>query len=80
MEVDKIGVHRTHCCIFHGCKYGDKNCPVVLAEVKQEYLCEWCSDDRIQDQKTESQVWAEINRTFITENRKLKIKQIQKQL
>lgn len=46
-KVDKIGVHKTHCCIIHGCKYGDPNCPVVNGSVKQEYICEYCEMDNI---------------------------------
>ncbi len=42
IPADKIGVHETHCCIVHGCKYGNRNCPVVLGEIKQEYICEEC--------------------------------------
>jgi hypothetical protein len=42
MEVDHIGVHRTHCCVLHGCKYGDKDCPVANEVIKQDYLCEDC--------------------------------------
>lgn len=38
-----IGVHAAHCCKWHGCKYGDPDCPVVLGKVEQEYLCENCS-------------------------------------
>jgi len=38
------GVHRTHCCWLHGCKYGDKDCPVVTGEIKQEYPCEDCDN------------------------------------
>lgn len=37
------GVHTSHCCIEHGCKYGDKNCPVVNGKVKQLYYCENCN-------------------------------------
>lgn len=37
-----IGVHATHCCKWHGCKYGDPDCPVSNGEVEQEYLCEDC--------------------------------------
>lgn len=37
---DEWGVHRTHCCKKHGCKYGDEYCPVVLGHVKQDYKCE----------------------------------------
>jgi hypothetical protein len=40
-----IGVHAAHCCKWHGCKYGDLDCPVVSGEVKQEYLCEDCYED-----------------------------------
>lgn len=47
MDISKYGVHRTHCCIRHGCKYGDKDCPVVSGEIKQEYLCEWCGEEEI---------------------------------
>lgn len=43
MKVDKIGVHRTHCCKIHGCKYGDPECPVENGAIKQEYPCEDCS-------------------------------------
>lgn len=39
-----IGVHASHCCKWHGCKYGDPDCPVVNGEVEQEYLCEYCSE------------------------------------
>jgi hypothetical protein len=37
-----VGVHAAHCCKWHGCKYGDKDCPVVTGEVEQHYLCEDC--------------------------------------
>ena len=37
-----IGVHVAHCCKWHGCKYGDPNCPVANGEVEQEYQCEDC--------------------------------------
>ena len=40
-----IGAHTSHCCKWHGCKYGDENCPVANGEIKQEYLCEWCYED-----------------------------------
>lgn len=45
MAVDHVGVHATHCCVIHGCKYGDEDCPVVTKEVKQEYLCEECDSE-----------------------------------
>lgn len=37
-----IGVHASHCCKWHGCKYGDPDCPVYNGEVEQLYLCEDC--------------------------------------
>ena len=40
-----IGVHKSHCCKWHGCKYGDKDCPIVNGEEKQLYLCEDCDED-----------------------------------
>ena len=47
MNKSKYGVHASHCCVLHGCKYGDEDCPVVSGEIKQEYICEDCGDDRI---------------------------------
>lgn len=38
-----IGVHRTYCCKFHGCKYGDPDCPVENGVIEQDYPCEDCS-------------------------------------
>jgi len=47
MDKSKYGVHRTHCCVLHGCKYGDEDCPVVSGEIKQDYTCESCDMDGI---------------------------------
>lgn len=45
-ERRRRGVHGSHCCAEHGCKYGsDEDCPVVKGEVKQEYPCETCCDE-----------------------------------
>ncbi len=44
MEKD---VHTEHCCIIHGCKYGDDDCTVVSGEKPQSYLCEDCDEDGI---------------------------------
>jgi hypothetical protein len=43
------GVHRTHCCSKHGCKYGDADCPVAIELIKQDYDCESCSWDKYDD-------------------------------
>lgn len=42
---DRYGVHQTHCCVMHGCKYGNSDCPVVTGEIVQEYPCEDCPSD-----------------------------------
>jgi hypothetical protein len=46
MDISRYGVHETHCCKTHGCKYGDEDCPVVLGIVKQKYDCESCDWER----------------------------------
>lgn len=38
----KIGVHLEHCCLKHGCKYGDDDCPVATSVFGQSYPCEDC--------------------------------------
>lgn len=40
---NKWGVHRTHCCNKHGCKYGDEDCPVATDLLEQDYPCEECN-------------------------------------
>ncbi len=47
MDKSKYGVHQSHCCIKHGCKYGNDDCPVVNRKIKQKYTCEWCDDDGV---------------------------------
>ncbi len=46
MAQGKDAVHAAHCCADHGCKYGDKNCPVVKGKVNQKYDCEICDFDK----------------------------------
>jgi hypothetical protein len=41
---DSAGVHATHCCTEHGCKYGDAGCPVADGTVQQDYPCEFCEE------------------------------------
>lgn len=38
----KIGVHVTHCCVLHGCKYGHEDCPVETGVYAQAYPCMDC--------------------------------------
>lgn len=35
-------VHTSHCCLEHGCKYSDSDCPVANGSQKQEGSCEFC--------------------------------------
>lgn len=37
-----FGVHRTHCCTKHGCKYRKDDCPVVKGRIDQQGPCEQC--------------------------------------
>jgi len=46
-SINKEGTHRTHCCVAHGCKYNDRDCPVETGKIKQDYTCEYCSQDGI---------------------------------
>lgn len=39
---DNTGVHASHCCKQHGCKYSDEDCPVESGAVAQMYACETC--------------------------------------
>lgn len=41
MNKEDYGVHATHCCNIHGCKYDDQDCPVV-AELINGIVCEEC--------------------------------------
>lgn len=42
MNARELGIHSTHCCVIHGCKYGDKDCPVVNTNISQVHPCEDC--------------------------------------
>lgn len=42
-------VHTEHCCILHGCKYGNKNCTVTTGKAQQSYACESCDSERDAD-------------------------------
>lgn len=42
MDTIEYGVHERHCCVEHGCKYGDDDCPVVLQLTVQDRPCMDC--------------------------------------
>lgn len=41
-ETEHTGTHVAHCCVLHGCKYGDDDCPVASGEIGQAAPCEQC--------------------------------------
>lgn len=43
MQIDRTGVHTSHCCPKCGCKYGDDDCPVVLGTHEAKFECESCT-------------------------------------
>ena len=45
LEEDR-DVHTEHCCVMHGCKYGNRDCPVERRVKHQSYDCEDCGWDR----------------------------------
>ena len=56
-------VHTEHCCILHGCKYGDRYCPVEYGERRQSYLCETCGTQNFPELLTtdeERLLWEKI--------------------
>ena len=40
------GVHQTHCCFEHGCKYSYDDCPVSIGLIKQDFPCETCGEEQ----------------------------------
>ncbi len=55
-------VHTEHCCLTHGCKYGnvDNECTVVSGEEKQSYPCENCEIDELSSVEKKEAVMKEI--------------------
>lgn len=43
-KIRKVGTHVGHCCVLHGCKYGEDDCPVTTKKLPQAYECEDCTD------------------------------------
>jgi hypothetical protein len=37
-----MNVHTTNCCKKHGCKFGDKSCPIINMYATQIQPCEKC--------------------------------------
>lgn len=47
-DEDNTDVHTEHCCLRHGCRYGNRDgkCTVVSGEKKQSFPCEDCDHDQ----------------------------------
>ena len=73
---DDYGVHQTHCCVLHGCKYGEPSCPVVIGILQQEYRCEFCGDDWMDEPLSVEEQWNKIVSEFKRLNRELKLNRI----
>lgn len=51
MKVEKIkDAHTEHCCLQHGCKYGDDDCTVITGKAEQSFRCELCLEEDEWDQ------------------------------
>ena len=69
--------HASHCCIIHGCKYGEYDtCDVCLGKVKQEHFCEYCYDFIYEELESATEIRSNINKQFLKKNRLYKLKQI----
>ena len=56
MKNNNNRVCETHCCILHGCKYGDDDCPVCLGIIKQKFLCDLCRDNISRNSRNSSDI------------------------
>jgi len=61
LEEDRC-VHTEHCCVLHGCKYGNKDCPVELGFKRQSYLCEYCDFGWENTEKENISLWKKIKK------------------
>jgi hypothetical protein len=47
------GIHTSHCCHKHGCKYGaGLDCVVESGLKRQEFPCEFCDEDAKDENET----------------------------
>lgn len=54
------GVHTSHCCRKHGCKYAVNSgaCPVENGRLVQEFACEFCESDAAEENETADEIIA----------------------
>ncbi len=43
--------HTEHCCVIHGCKYGNEDCSVVNDKKRQSMWCETCYEIEQEDRQ-----------------------------
>jgi flavoprotein len=58
VDKNKIGVHLSHCCLEHGCKYNAPDCPVASGELAQLYPCDTCVEELEQFKELTTKVLA----------------------
>lgn len=51
MDKHVEGVHTTHCCPRHGCKYSSEDCPIKNGRAEPVYTanngCEFCEENTV---------------------------------
>lgn len=57
----KHGSCKTHCCVYHGCKYQHKDCPVTTKQITQAHPCEQCDDAKQEYQDVQELQWFGMN-------------------
>lgn len=51
MTKESNDVHTEHCCVTHGCKYGEADCSVATGAKQQSLPCEDCADVKCGDRE-----------------------------
>lgn len=67
------GVHESHCCSIHGCKYGDDDCPVATGKT-HGIKCEDCFSD--EERLKSDPSWSKLKAYLIEQNDKLALEKM----
>jgi hypothetical protein len=51
-------VHMRHCCMVHGCKYGENECPVVNEIAQQDHPCAECKEQEEEEARILQDYWS----------------------
>lgn len=87
LEYRRLSLIRKHsdCCIIHGCRFKDINCPVYTGENNKGKICGRCIDELFKEQSNLGIEWQDqlmenqtnkINSIFLIKNRKFKLNKI----